>query len=102
NVPFNFLLYPNPANNLIHIITPVSGKTLVRVYNMLGSELIANSYTNQSNIDLAVSNLPNGVYLVRIQTDNGNSFIKTPCLICCNMRRLCNFCLPLIVRYHYF
>jgi len=76
NVPFNFLLYPNPANNLIHIITPVSGKTLVRVYNMLGSELIANSYTNQSNIDLAVSNLPNGVYLVRIQTDNGNSWIK--------------------------
>ena len=77
NVPMAFSLYPNPANNILHIATPLStGRSLIVVYNMIGSELINTSYTNQSNIDLPVNSLPNGLYLLKVTTDNGSTWIK--------------------------
>jgi len=63
-------LYPNPANNVVHI----SGADIanVKVFNNTG-QLILNEYnTNIINI----SGLPNGIYILSIETSTGNIIYK--------------------------
>jgi len=61
-----FKFSPNPTKNNFRILT--NEKVLnVKVYSILGKLL--NQYKTQESY--SVSNLPNGIYLVNIQTNNG-------------------------------
>ncbi|MDR2824882.1 MAG: T9SS type A sorting domain-containing protein [Prevotellaceae bacterium] len=57
-------VYPNPASDRIFI----EGENFdaIKLYDILGKEVLSSNKTKEINI----SNLPNGVYSVRIIADN--------------------------------
>lgn len=71
-------VYPNPANNSIHI--PIGENVLlatVSIYNTMGQlalkqEFAAESKIIQSTANLDVSGLPNGAYFGKLSSNTGN------------------------------
>ena len=63
-------VYPNPASNTIRIegIEP----TVIQVFNALG-QLVK---TVQGTNEISVVGLPEGVYVLRITDEKGNSFTE--------------------------
>ncbi len=69
NHSIDFSVYPNPANNTIHL----KGTTgLVSIFNQLGS-LVLQTQIEENGQELQVGNLSEGVYI--IQVTNGNQTI---------------------------
>ena len=68
-------VYPNPANNELHIQKPSDVEIQKNtVYNHLGQKIMENETT-----DFSVSELSDGVYILKIQTSEGTinkKFIK--------------------------
>ncbi len=67
-------IYPNPTNNLLNIQSSTQIQS-VEVLNIQGQLVIKEGNVNQIN----VSSLTNGVYMIRIATDNGvkvQKFVK--------------------------
>jgi hypothetical protein len=74
NLPeIDFSLYPNPATNFINIELDQSAyrNNSMKIYNLLG-ELITEKRVSTSRISLDVSNYPKGVYLININSEQGN------------------------------
>lgn len=67
----NFILYPNPTSDLIHV-KAVEKIEKVVLYNLNGM-VIANEKANAETHTLDLSNLSNGVYLLLVETQNGVS-----------------------------
>lgn len=69
-------IYPNPAKETLNIdITTQTGGVFKAVlYNMAGQQLIDKTLQNNASID--VSNLQNGVYLLKIVAPNGTVTTK--------------------------
>jgi len=72
----NFVLYPNPANNAVHLKGDFDTSESVTVYNMLGQAVIRKVVTaNEDSID--VSSLAAGVYTVYFNTAKvSHKFVK--------------------------
>jgi hypothetical protein len=69
-----FSIVPNPATNNI-AITAKSDFSKVEIVNFLGQTVLSQSNdSKESRVD--VSNLTNGIYFVRITSDNGTSVQK--------------------------
>lgn len=69
-------IYPNPVDNNLYLNTTENVKE-VSIYNILGVSVYQNNDFSGSSVD--VSNLNEGVYIIRITTDNGRvtkRFIK--------------------------
>ncbi len=67
-------LYPNPAQNVVHLILPqniLDSKTTVRVKSLAGVELAAYEFENKNDCTISVSNLSSGLYF--LEAENGNS-----------------------------
>jgi hypothetical protein len=60
-------VYPNPASETVHIEGIEADE--VRIYNGLGQMVKTVQYANEIN----VSDLPEGIYLMRITTTDGKS-----------------------------
>ncbi|CAN5634493.1 hypothetical protein BH10BAC5_BH10BAC5_00990 [soil metagenome] len=77
--------YPNPFNPVtqIRFNMPVSGNTVLKVYDMVGKEVktLVNQYMNAGsyNVDFDGSSFSSGVYFYRIEATglNGNRFVDT-------------------------
>lgn len=65
-------LHPNPSNNgLFELNTLNSTKTTIRVFNILGEQILAKEISaGKTMLDLSAE--PNGNYFIRIQTDKEN------------------------------
>lgn len=72
--PDNFLVYPNPCSNELHIVVDDAAKEELVVSNLFGQTLHRSSANANKTIE--VSSWPDGTYLVRC----GNS-IKKVCII---------------------
>ena len=66
----NVSLYPNPTDGIVNIES--TGTMTISVMNMLGQKVFETTATDNANIDL--SGFESGIYMVRIETENG---IKT-------------------------
>ena len=67
-------IYPNPANNVLNI-NANSNINRVEVYNMMGQ--MVGSYTaNDMNTQINTTSFANGVYTVKISTENGTTTTK--------------------------
>lgn len=63
-------VYPNPVFNDLHISLPLSEKQVqVTLYNILGKKVLERNLLKSSKIN--VSFLAKGVYLLKIETQNG-------------------------------
>ena len=83
NIPEEFKLfqnYPNPFNpeTVISWQSPVTGKNVLKVFNILGNEIatLVNKEmpSGKYEINFDGSELPSGIYLIRLQVD---SFVQT-------------------------
>ncbi len=67
----NLLVYPNPADNILHIENQNSDEELeISLYSISG-QLLYNTNETATNIQLELSQYPNGVYLLTI--NNGQN-----------------------------
>jgi FtsP/CotA-like multicopper oxidase with cupredoxin domain len=60
----DFLIYPNPANDFLNIALGDNNKTSITVLNSLGEKVFEVETT--ANLKLEISNLPSGIYFVKI------------------------------------
>ncbi len=58
-------IYPNPTSGIVHIYTGNQKIKRIKLFNSEG-QLIQEYFAN----DFSVSNFPDGVYLIKIETDN--------------------------------
>ena len=67
-------LYPNPASHtfVINFTEVQEGVKQVRVFDMLGKEVM--SIENPSSNTINIANLPTGIYAVRILSQSGRSY----------------------------
>jgi len=61
-------VYPNPVSNALTITTPTANIKSITMTSILGKKLLAVTVNNLTH-KLDVSHLPNGVYLIQIETD---------------------------------
>ena len=62
------ILYPNPATDYIFISTPE--KAMVSVCSLDGKKVLADKTAEGKNIQIDVSSLASGMYIVTLQTEN--------------------------------
>ena len=73
------LVYPNPANDLISIQLKsenVNLSTQVKITDLLGREIFNSLYSNADVLQIPISEISNGVYLVTIKNGNKQSTKK--------------------------
>lgn len=70
----SFTFYPNPTDGIVQLSynKSISG---VIVNNLLGQVLL-NKEVNSNQVEIDLSNLPNAVYLIRVNSENGSKVIK--------------------------
>jgi len=71
------LIYPNPADNLLHV-TGTSDYNSLEIINFMG-QLIMSEKIVDNQVDINIANLSSGVYFVRLRGDKGiiaGKFIK--------------------------
>ncbi len=68
------VIFPNPANNVLNI-NATENINRVEVYNMMG-QLVGTYNANDVNTQINTSRFANGVYTVKIETENGTSTQK--------------------------
>ena len=62
---------PNPAKNEINLNSKnLKGNYSIKIYNMTGSLVKEASYNPANNKSISLSNLTNGVYVIKIEGDN--------------------------------
>ncbi len=70
----NALIYPNPANEIIHVVLDNKNneKLTISLISLDGKEVLINE-SNQQNIhlELSISEFSKGIYFVQIQSDSG-------------------------------
>ena len=67
----NVNIYPNPANDKIHIVTDVEIEEVV-VYDVYGRHQVTETPSHQDNLTIDVANLKSGIYFIKINTNEGN------------------------------
>ncbi len=77
---FNFGIYPNPASSQVSLTfnsNYTSGKACIEIVNSIGKVVYSKSEMLLKNkIDLNLSNLPSGLYFVKVEIDNKVSSTK--------------------------
>ena len=68
-------IYPNPVQNTLHILLKSSVKsyTEISLLDMMGQTLIHNmigDFSNDKQLSIDMNDLPNGLYFVKVQTDD--------------------------------
>lgn len=70
-----FTLFPNPTSQLLNIQFNQLEKGQISILDITGKEVLNQNIEGESTI-LNVENLVNGVYMVKLQTNKGNSVSK--------------------------
>ena len=63
-------IYPNPVNDKLYIVTEDEVKEVI-VYDVYGRHQVTETPSHQGNMTVDVKNLSNGIYFVRVKTENG-------------------------------
>ncbi len=73
-IEINFIIYPNPAKDIIVVSSDYQLNTIT-IYNMLGKRILE-QLPNDNEVTIDISSLSNGIYLVNLKTETGNSISK--------------------------
>lgn len=73
----DFEVYPNPANDLLYIESNDEslGNATIRLYNP-SMQLVKKTTMNIQKVQVDISNLPSGVYLLRLEKNNRTKIVK--------------------------
>jgi hypothetical protein len=64
-------LYPNPAQDIVSIASPIKVKTL-DIFNMVGQKVLTSNSKTFNVIEL-----PQGMYFIHISLENGQTVVKS-------------------------
>jgi hypothetical protein len=67
----NIVVYPNPATDNININLGTVNAAEISIIDLQGRQVSYTKHSGNQLVTLPVGALPNGLYLVRIQSDNG-------------------------------
>lgn len=68
----NYIVFPNPVNNELHIISNTQSKALtIKIFNITGQLLFEQHQRNKGKISVSLANLPSSNYF--LQLSDGNS-----------------------------
>ncbi|MGS2725934.1 DUF7619 domain-containing protein [Psychroserpens sp. BH13MA-6] len=67
-------VYPNPTAHTLYILNNSVVNSLT-ITSLLG-EIVMNAQPNKTQIDLDISSLSNGIYLMSLESDNGEKTVK--------------------------
>ena len=65
----DIILSPNPTNGLIKIQN-VNVGSAVRIYNILGDDIKVEQLLNANTVQLDLSDMPKGIYMVEIKSNS--------------------------------
>ena len=66
----NISIYTSGNDNL-RIAGVQNGTATVRLYNILGKEMLKSSFVGSGVNDIKVNDIPIGIYIVKLTTENG-------------------------------
>jgi hypothetical protein len=66
----NISIYTSSNNNL-RIVGVQSGKAQVKIYNILGKQVLSTSFQGTGVNDITLQNVRTGVYIIQLETENG-------------------------------
>ncbi len=70
-------LYPNPATDMLYIANDLDDEIInITIYNFQGKRILSKEFSNQKNIELNVSALKSGNYLLKCTTRKNNIISK--------------------------
>lgn len=69
-------IYPNPAHYSLTLNTDEKEIQEIEVYNVLGKRLLIFKNNNSFHAKINVSYLPAGMYLLKVETNEGNITTK--------------------------
>jgi hypothetical protein len=71
-------VYPMPATDFINIeITPVdTGRLILELYNISGVKVLSKLAVNQPILQVNISNIPSGAYLLKISDPSNDQLFK--------------------------
>jgi len=73
-------LYPNPANNIVHLeVLDFGTKLTLTLLDISGRIITTKSFMTTTELD--ISNINNGIYLVRIEDQNSGNILAVKKLI---------------------
>ncbi len=64
-------VYPNPSNNIVNVVLNNGLIVKADLLSLEGRTLMSNTQINKNEHTFSVQNLPNGIYLLRITTNDG-------------------------------
>ncbi|MGN1265423.1 MAG: T9SS type A sorting domain-containing protein, partial [Muribaculaceae bacterium] len=64
------VVYPNPADDVVYVQSP-SAMGSINVFSLSGKQVIVANAEGAQSTSLQVDNLPSGVYVIKITTDEG-------------------------------
>ena len=71
SLEMNSEIYPVPCKNNLNIRVNENAETLqVALYNLVGNEVYGNNFDNQREIQLNLSELPKGIYMLHLTAEN--------------------------------
>lgn len=70
-------VYPNPTNGRFHIQFP-NGPTsgLLKLYDVAGRQVKGYSFENKSTLDSEFFGLPEGIYMLKVEANDGRAYMK--------------------------
>ncbi|NND89081.1 MAG: choice-of-anchor B family protein [Flavobacteriaceae bacterium] len=78
NIINPFSIAPNPASDHVQIQSKTQAITAIKVYNILGQEILNKTYRSTNQLTLDVSNWKSGIYLLRINNTSNHKLIIRP------------------------
>ena len=70
-------IYPNPATSVLHIVHTVTHEQAqISIYNLNGKEVLHSTLTKGNNHQLDISGLTQGLYLIKLLSDESSSWGK--------------------------
>jgi hypothetical protein len=71
----NFILYPNPGSETLHIQSSHAEITKIKVYDILG-KLIYEDEMNQSFKEISITHWQTGTYIIELENSKGKAVKK--------------------------
>jgi hypothetical protein len=78
NIINPFSIAPNPASDHVQIQSKTQAITAIKVYNVLGQEILNKTYRATNQLTLDVSGWKSGIYLLRINNTSNHKLIIRP------------------------
>ncbi len=72
----DFNLFPNPSTNYVEISSPETPISEIQVFDLGGKLILSNNYDSKIEVNLNITSLTNGIYLLKINNQFTKKLIK--------------------------